>query len=406
MPSHMHLRLTGGLLFVAASMFACGAADRSSPATESDEIVGGVAAKSSRLDAVGSLGRVKPDGSFDYFCTATLVAPRLVLTAKHCAARKDGPAYTESETIHFAIGEDSKAPKRTIAIARTWMASMNEGGFVDRGSDVAIMALDEAVEDIEPLAIASDHVDASVVGSRVSAVGYGIRDVMRTSGQRRAGTLTVRATNGPLVQSAFATEEELLAFVRTEGGEAYSQERDEPRVRELWGKSILENRELFAGVAPGDAQPCSGDSGGPLVARTSGGLAVFAVVSGSFKLSNSYVNPCSVVGEVYATFPADVQAMFDEASASIDVAPPKRVPPSGVLAGSGVAVPTAGEGEDRCAGVPVEGRCEDGVVLRCIAASEGPPRVTRTDCSLLLQTCGPAPGAPDGGAPHAACVDR
>lgn len=401
----MHLRSLGALVAVAGSLFACAVSDRADDAaSQSDEIVGGVAAKSSRLDAVGSLGRVKDDGSFDYFCTATLVAPRLVLTAKHCASRKGQPAYTESEAIHFAIGEDSKAPKRKVKVARTWMAGLNEGGYIARGSDVAIMALEEAIDDIAPLPIASDHVDASVVGSRLSAVGFGVRDVARTSGQRRAGTLTVRATSGPLVQSAFASVEELLAFVRTEGGAAYAPERDEARVRELWDKSILESHELFAGVAPGDAQPCSGDSGGPLIARVDGGLAVFAVVSGSFKLTSSHVNPCSVVGEVYATFPADVQAMFDEAAAAIAVPGPKRVPAKDVLAGADVALPAVPDGGDRCGDVPVEGRCEKGVVLRCIAASEGPPRVTRTDCTLLLEGCGLVDGA-DASVPQASCVD-
>jgi secreted trypsin-like serine protease len=389
---------------VAASLIACGANDATPSASTSDEIVGGVSAKSSRLDAVGSLGRLKGDGTFTYFCSATLVAPRLVLTAQHSAARSGLPAYTESETIHFAIGEDSKAPRRTVKVARTWMAGLDEGGYIGRGSDVAIMQLDEAIDDVTPLAIANDHVDASVVGSRVSAVGYGIRDVARTSGQRRAGTLTVRATNGPLVQSAFASFEELLSFVRTEGGDAFEPERDESRVRELWDKSILENHELFAGVAPGDAQPCSGDSGGPLIARVEGGLAVFAVVSGSFKLSNSTFNPCSVVGEVYATFPADVQAMFDEAVAAVDGAGPKRVPAKDVVRGADVALPAPADGGDRCAGLPIEGRCEDGVVLRCIAASEGPPRVTRTDCTLVMQTCGVVE-ATDGALPQAACQD-
>lgn len=404
----MPRRLTGLAILALSSVLACSSAEE--PAgRQADEIVGGVGAKGRRLDAVGALGRVQADGSFKYYCTATLVAPRLVLTAKHCAARSGSPAYTESEAIHFAIGDDSKAPRRTVKVLRTWMAPLDEGGYIKRGSDVAIMSLEESVEDVAPMAIANGHAEASLAGERVSAVGFGVRDVARSSGLRRAGTLTIRATSGPIVQSVFSTADELVSFVKTEGGAAYDPSRDEERLRELWDKSLLEDHELFAGVAPGDAQPCSGDSGGPLVARIEGGLAVFAVVSGSFKLSNSSINPCSVIGEVYATFPADVQAMFDEAAAATEGGGPKRVSPKGILTGSSAAVPEDPDGGDRCAGVSTSGRCEDGAAIRCIADSEGPPRVTRTDCTLLMQTCGMVtPPEVDGGAPapSAECVDR
>lgn len=384
------MRLPVGVL-VAAAVTAgapgCGGSEEPEAAARGDEIVGGVAARSSRLDAIGALGRKQADGSFKYFCTATLIAPRLVLTAKHCAAKSGQAPHSERETIHFGIGDDSKAPKRTVKIARTWMAPLDEGGYIKRGSDVAVMALDEPIDDIAPLPIVGDHVDASFVDGRVSAVGYGVRDVARSSGLRRAGTLTIRSTEGPLVQGLFPTVEEMIAFVSTEGGAAYDPVKDEPRVRELWEKSILERHELFAGVAPGDAQPCSGDSGGPLVGRVEGGLAVFAVVSGSFKLTNRDKNPCSVLGEVYATFPADVQAMIDEASAAVEGDRPSRIVATELLPGSPAPVPEQKDG-DRCAGVSVAGVCDRGAAIRCLAEVEGPPHVTRTDCTLLGQTCG------------------
>ncbi|MBX3191958.1 MAG: trypsin-like serine protease [Labilithrix sp.] len=387
-----------------AGLAACGSSGPT-PGETQGEIVGGVAAKSDRLDAIGALGRVQPDGSFKYYCTATLVAPRLLLTAKHCVAKAGGRPYTETETIHFGIGADSKAPKRTVKVARTWMAALDEGGFVKRGSDVAVMALDEAIDDVAPLAIVTDHLDASFVDARVSAVGYGIRDIARSSGVRRAGTLTIRSTEGPLVQSSFPSADEMIAFVRAEGGAAYDATADDPRLRELWEKTILDKHELFAGVSPGDAQPCSGDSGGPLVARMQGRLAVVAVVSGSFKLSNRNANPCSVLGEVYATLPSDIQRMIDEASEATEGKKPTRLTPSKVFSGSRAPVPVAADGEDRCAGVSVAGRCDRGAAIRCIAESEGPPRVTRTDCTLLMQTC--AAIDEDAGADAVAeCVDR
>ncbi|RLB56568.1 MAG: hypothetical protein DRI90_18620, partial [Deltaproteobacteria bacterium] len=51
-----------------------------------------------------------------------------------------------------------------------------------------------------------------------------------------------------------------------------------------------------------------------------------------------------------------------------------------------------------CEGVPVEGRCKEAVVERCVSDAEGPVKITRTDCAGLNQTCGTVDG-------KAACVD-
>ncbi len=390
-------------LMMAASITACLAEAPENESVQSGEIVGGIAAKSASLDAIGSLGRIQADGSFKYYCTATLVAPRVVLTAKHCVAKAGSPPYTETETIYFGVGENSRAPKRTVKLARTWMATLDEGGFVDRGADVAVMTLEEPIEDIAPLPILGDHVSRSAIGGRVSAVGYGVRDIARSSGLRRAGTLTVRSTTGAILQDAFPSADELVVFARGEGGDAFDEERDERRIREEWEKPLLEGYELFAGVAPGDVQPCSGDSGGPLVAaRTDGGLGVLAVVSGSLKLSNRAANPCSVLGEVYATFPSDIQQMIDEASVTVGE-PPARFELSSVRFGAPPVLPPVDETSgNRCGDVPVAGVCDGSAALRCIAESEGPPRLTHTDCALLMQTCRAVDG-PDG--PTAECVD-
>jgi secreted trypsin-like serine protease len=373
-------------------LLACGVSSVEDAQVHDDAIVGGVSAKGSKLDAIGALGRISGE-KFDYFCTATLISPRLIITAKHCAGRTGQKPYSETETIWFGIGDDSKAPKRKGKIDKTWMAPFEEGGFVQRGHDVAVMSLADPVEDIVPIPVAADHVDKALVGQRVSAVGYGVRDTARSSGLRRAGTLTLQSTTGPLLKGVFPTEDEAVAFAKREGGQAFSDGSDDKRVREFWARDLLADRELFAGVGAGDAQPCSGDSGGPLVGRVGDGLAVLAVVSGSFKLGNSWVNPCSVLGEVYATLSKDVQVLIDQAADAVGVPHPARVTVTELHKGSAVTLPEADAGPDagpspeRCGAVPVAGSCDDSVTLRCISDKEGPPRVTRTDCSLLLQGC-------------------
>lgn len=392
--------LTPALLLT--TLLACAVDDGDPSESQTGEIVGGVAANGAGLDAVGALGRIQPDGTFKYYCTATLVAPQVVLTAKHCVARAGGPAYTENESIYFGIGANSKEPKRIVKLARTWMADLDTGGFVSRGADVAVATLDEPVLDVAPLPVLDDHVGPSAIGGRVSAVGYGVRDIARSSGLRRAGTLTIQATEGAIMGGAFASADELVDFARTEAGDGFSEGRDEPRLRQLWERSLLERYELFAGIAPGDVQPCSGDSGGPLLARTREGLGVIAVVSGSFKLSNSFANPCSVLGEVYATFPADIQAMIDEASLDVGGKPPTRFELGEARFGDAPKLPDTDGAGDRCGDVPVSGICEGHAAVRCISEAEGPRRLTHIDCGLVMQTCRAVEG-PDG--PTAECVD-
>ena len=60
--------------------------------TSSSDIIGGVEATGATLNAIGAVGNKDGDAGFSYFCTATLIAPDLVLTAKHCAT--EGPLTT------------------------------------------------------------------------------------------------------------------------------------------------------------------------------------------------------------------------------------------------------------------------------------------------------------------------
>ena len=74
------------------------------------------------------------------------------------------------------------------------------------------------------------------------------------------------------------------------------------------------------------------------------------------------------MGEAYATLGDKVQPMIDSATGP-------------------------------CEGVPVAGRCElGGVAVRCVDTTEGPQKITKTDCAELDQTCGMVDG-------EAACVD-
>lgn len=400
--------LLGGLAF------ACEQTNEPDPSESPEEIIGGAAAKGAQLDAIGSLrysaaldagvsdsATSIPNG-YNGLCTATLIAPRLIVTAKHCAARATTTTLpmSDSQTLYFAIGPDTLRPKRAVRVVRTWLSPMRDEGYVGYGSDVAVMQLETAIDDVTPLKVANAHLDASAKGSRFSVVGFGYRDRAMRKGTRRAGTLTLQATAGRFMGSVFGSKEQMVAFARNESPEAFTAD-DADRLYGLWDRTLLPQYEAFFGLAYGDSQPCSGDSGAPLLARVGDELVVAGVVSGSHKLSNRTANPCSVLGQVYATFGPLVQTTFDVAQNATGLSVTRtRLTP--LAAGSSAQLPPkvdvqqAGDAgvtdagsplTARCQGLSKEGICVDGTVQRCIAEAEGPPRPTRVDCTLLLSTC-------------------
>ena len=158
-------RLAVGSLLVTVAL-ACGDATNE-PAAGADAIIGGTPARGSALSAVGALrapssadGGTAPPGAvpggYGGLCTATLIAPRLIVTAKHCAARADDPSapISDSQTLFFTLGPDATKPTRTIRVARTWLVPLYEGGYVAFGSDVAVMQLEDTVDDVAPLRVA------------------------------------------------------------------------------------------------------------------------------------------------------------------------------------------------------------------------------------------------------------
>ena len=335
------------------------------PESDESDIIGGVDATSAKLDAIGTMGTKDYDGNFDYFCTATLIGPKAVLTAKHCAT--DGPGGAPrlgEEKVYFAVGADSRAPKQIVEAVDVLTSPVHEGGMVKYGSDVAVYILAEPVKDVTPMPWAKAHLGADQVEGKFTAVGFGIQDRNRTSGTRKAGTLTLNAVEGQPMHAIFATKDDLYAHMAKHESAAWI-ESNKSRLDEFYDFQMLPGYEAYLGMGEGDVQPCSGDSGGPLVQNIDGTLTVVAVVSGSFK---GATYPCSTVGESYATLGEKVQAMIDSATGP-------------------------------CEGVPVEGRCEQfTTAVRCVGANEGPQKITRTDCSLLGQACEMVDG-------KAACVD-
>ncbi|WP_437533488.1 trypsin-like serine protease [Sorangium sp. So ce726] len=347
----------------------------------SQEIIGGVDARSNALDAIGSLGVAleavnEETGAVEVqyrpFCSGTLIGKSTVLTAKHCvdAVR---PMAAEGRVV-FGVGFDGKHPDRTVDVAEIGRAPGDEGGFVGLGRDVGVVHLDEEITDIEPAAI--DDLSDADIHTRFAAIGYGVQDNDDTSGTRKAGSVTLQAREGKVFELMFGSFEafkqwfmtrdrsELLARLSAkaeaegnEGEDACAEDSLDCILRMFYdGNVLLAGYEAFVGAGKGDAQTCYGDSGSPLVRMAGGKLRVHGVVSGGISTNQLACD----YGTVYATLGPEVLAFAKKASTW----------------------------SDPCGDTAIDGVCEGFTATRCTALDEGPRRVTKTDCSLLGQTCG------------------
>ncbi len=319
---------------------------------QAQAILDGEPANDARYDAVGALilshhvvdpiaGEVKELRG--PFCTATLIAPNKVLTAKHCARVLDRvPDLLEASTF-FAVGPDANHPTRLVPLAGHDEAPGDEGGFVHMGRDVAVITLAESVSDIAPAKLGT--LKERMVGKRFEVVGYGFQDAQGTLGTRKKGSVPLTAIEGQVFADAFGNFEAFHAWIgelfpeadasdaseatgspdddagtlvamfsgEPDGGSGDGEAASDARVRDeaywrAWYEktTLLDGYEAFAGREPGGAQPCFGDSGGPLLRVTKDGvLKVFGVASGGMRADEVCDH-----GTVFATFGPEVKAFL------------------------------------------------------------------------------------------------
>jgi hypothetical protein len=186
-------------VFAVAALCGCTGADRENVAVLDGPIVGGtpVASKTSAVIYLGVGGS----------CTGTLIAPNLVLTAKHCVAQVIGASYTCDVNGNTFTDQDAAVVDVTPDAGAFGATKSPEtfrvgpyGGdptaphvaqvLVAPGStvcktDVALLVLDRSVDNPTIAPVRLDH--APSLGEHLTATGWGI-----TSGKNQATVLQQR----------------------------------------------------------------------------------------------------------------------------------------------------------------------------------------------------------------------
>ena len=126
-------------LLVAASVLVDGcaqSADDDVPVVRSDEwLIGGVPANSPSLDAIGFIGVSSttfdcalgmPVTSDRLICSATLIGPETIVTAKHCLEALD--AIQPTDVLYFGAGPDTASPRCKLPFVDGVRAPLSRGG--------------------------------------------------------------------------------------------------------------------------------------------------------------------------------------------------------------------------------------------------------------------------------------
>ena len=333
-----------------------------------DAIANGYAAPWSLFNPVGALANALPDGSYRSFCTATLVAPNLVLTAKHCTSfgKMDEPVF-------FAIGFDSSHPDRVVEVNKfVWERTVSNSVTL-LGADAGIGVLAEAISNIQPVSLVAantfhhlPYANGLIWPGFMIPVGYGYQTDTHDApvtpnspfGTRFLGISRVAGISGdgywPTVYGA-ANYAEFRADTIASGvlTEPLTQAQEDD-ILDKWNNGLILSPSDVVALSPTNPQP--GDSGGPLLRFKHGRLKSYGIASGVIVSTGDDDDTIAKRTTIYTAFTPEVLHFVDSAKT--------------------------------CGTVPIQGQCNGATVERCSGINEGSPHIITEACA---NTCAQTP---------------
>ena len=358
----------------AASLVAC--AQNPADDSNTDDIIGGVDGAAKSLNAIGTVGVKDSAGNYQFFCSATLIGPSTVLTAKHCAIVLSGVLagmkLVNLEQIFFAVGPDALHPIKVVEAIAADYSHLDNGGFVGLGNDVAVYQLIEPIKDVTPIKVAVGALADTDMNKKFVGIGFGAQDNYEDltgdlKGTRKMGTETARARSGKAFELMLGSFQAFVDQLVYEYGQDVVNANMDLITSWYNDTTVLTGYENWVGHADGDVQTCHGDSGGPLLHkadakgnisdRKNSGTYIFGVVSGGW---HSRDLTCDY-GTFYAAIGPKTLELLDAAA----------------------------KYKDPCGGTKysTKGACEGSVAKRCTDKWEGDRRLSVVDCSAVGLTC-------------------
>lgn len=300
----MRRPLPSWLLVLASSPLVAGCSSSADPsATEAApaELIGGAPA-GRELAAVGQIVfKDAGGGPGRDVCSATLIAPSLVLTARHCIrdlvlnnARVWAFGYEPTDmTDATHAGRKLVGIREGFALGQAALCSEREG-ISWCGQDVALLALDEPIpaSEVTPLALRDTPLGPEDEGKQLAVAGWGHGSATR----RRVGPIRLLATSGKPLQKKFASVTDWHRHLGPYFALLESQRATYPAyaARKAEILAYYDTLELSAGAMEvfsdfggDDARTCYGDSGGPLLERIDGAYRIVGVTSAGLPMIRS-----------------------------------------------------------------------------------------------------------------------
>lgn len=180
---------------------------------------------------VGAMIVQEPDGEVKLYCTGTLIAPNVFLTAAHCTAAAAAKGAAPHDVF---VTFDQVYDENATLYQGTYQLNPNYGHDSHNLHDVAVIILDEEVTDITPAVLPTvgllDEMKAAkeLNGQQFVTVGY--------------GTMRDDKTGGPHAFGGY--------------GERYVVDQEFQTLKPYW-------LQISMNPATGNGGTCYGDSGGP-----------------------------------------------------------------------------------------------------------------------------------------------